>query len=198
MIDAEGGETISASVVPDREAAITRALERALRRADLVLFSGGSSVGAKDLTPAVILGMRRSDLLVHGIRIKPVKPTVIATVGAIPVLGLPGHPVSALVVFEIFGAPLVRLLGGEPADAAFTPPLRTPARLAGAVQSTAGRDDFVRVRLEEQSDGAWIAHPLAGGSAEIASFVHADGMFRVHADATSMAAGESVVVQRFL
>lgn len=197
MITAEGGDVVAASVVPDRETAIARALQRALARADLVLFSGGSSVGAKDLTPAVIRGMRRSEVLVHGIRIKPGKPTVIATVGGRPVLGLPGHPVSALVVFEIFGAPLLRLLGGEPADHAFVPRVRVPARLGADVQSTAGRDDFVRVRLED-ADGAWVAHPLSGGSAEIASFVHSDGMFRIPAAATALAAGTPVVVRRFL
>lgn len=196
MIVAGGGTVVASGVLPDRHAAITRALAAALRRADLVLFSGGSSVGTKDLTPAVIGAMRRSAILVHGIRIKPGKPTVIARVGTTPVLGLPGHPVSALVVFEVFGVPLVRLLGGEPAARAFTPRARVPARLASDVTSTAGRDDFVRVRLEEH-DGAWTAQPLAGGSAEIASFVHADGMFRVPADTAAVAAGTTVVVQRF-
>jgi molybdopterin molybdotransferase len=196
MIVAEGGEALDLGVVPDRHAAITRALTRALRTADAVLLSGGSSVGIKDLTPAVIRALPRARVLVHGIRIKPGKPTLIARVGTTPVLGLPGHPVSALVVFEIFGAPLVRRLGGEPEAQAFAPRVRIPARLATAIVSTAGRDDWVRVRLEER-DGEWIAHPLAGGSAEIASFVHADGMLRIHGDTVALDAGARVVVHRF-
>lgn len=197
MVMAEGGDAIDLGVVPDRRAEITRALTRALRGADLVLLSGGSSVGVKDLTPAVIRGLPRATVLAHGIRIKPGKPTLIARVGATPVLGLPGHPVSALVVFEIFGAPLVRRLGGEPEPDAFTPRVRIPARLAATIVSTVGRDDWVRVRLEE-CRGEWIAHPLTGGSAEIASFVHSDGMVRVAADVAALDAGASVVVQRFL
>lgn len=196
MIAAEGGEPIDLGVVPDRVAAITRALRRGLRDADLVLLTGGSSVGTKDLTPTVIRALPRARVLVHGIRIKPGKPTLIARVGATPILGLPGHPVSALVVFEIFGVPLLRRLAGEPERHAFTPRPRVPARLAAPVASTHGRDDFVRVRLAEHGD-EWIAHPLAGGSAEIASFVHADGMVRVAADTAGLDAGARVVVQRF-
>ena len=197
MIAAEGGEAIDRGVIPDRRAAITRAFTRALRDADLVLFSGGSSVGIKDLTPAVVGAAPHARILVHGIRIKPGKPTLIARVGTKPVLGLPGHPVSALVIFEIFGAPLLRRLGGEPIAAAFTARMRVPARLAAAITSIAGRDDFVRVRLESR-DGEWLAHPASGGSAEITSLVHADGMVRVDAATITREAGSRVVVQRFL
>jgi molybdopterin molybdotransferase len=197
MIAAEGGVAIDLGVIPDRIAAITRAVTRALRIADVVMLSGGSSVGTKDLTPRVIGTLPRARILVHGVRIKPGKPMLIAQVGATPVLGLPGHPVSALVVFEIFGAPLVRRLGGEPEAQAFTPRAWVPARLAAAVGSTLGRDDWVRVRLEAH-DGEWLAHPLAGGSAEIASFVHADGMIRVPAATAALDTGMAVVVQRFL
>jgi molybdopterin molybdotransferase len=197
MIAAEGGEAVDLGVIPDRRAAITHAFTRALRRADLVLFSGGSSVGIKDLTPAVVGAAPRARILVHGIRIKPGKPTLIARVGTTPVLGLPGHPVSALVVFEIFGAPLLRRLGGEPIAAAFTARMRVPARLASTITSAAGRDDFVRVRLESRED-AWLAHPTSGGSAEIMSLVHADGMVRVDAATVTLEAGSPVVVQRFL
>ena len=196
MIAACGGEAIDCGVIPDQEATIARAFRRALRRADLVLFSGGSSVGVKDLTPTVIKGERGARVLVHGIRIKPGKPTVIARVGTKPVLGLPGHPVSALVVFEVFGTPLVRHLGGEPEADAFTPLARVPARLTAPLTSVEGRDDFVRVRLELH-DGEWLAHPASGGSAEIASLVHSDGMVRVTAETLALPAGAPVVVQRF-
>jgi molybdopterin molybdotransferase len=197
MIAAEGGEAIDFGVIPDRVAAIRGAVTRALRTADVVMLSGGSSVGTKDLTPRVIAALPRARILVHGVRIKPGKPTLIAQVGTKPVLGLPGHPVSALVVFEIFGAPLVRRLGGEPDAQTLTPRAPMRARLAAPIASTVGRDDWVRVRLEDR-DGDWLAHPLAGGSAEIAAFVHADGMLRVLAATAALAAGEIVVVQRFV
>jgi molybdopterin molybdotransferase len=196
MIAAEGGVAVDLGVVPDQRAAIERALARALRTADLVLFSGGSSVGTKDLTPAVVAAARGARMLVHGIRIKPGKPTLIARIGTLPVLGLPGHPVSALVVFEVFAAPLIRRLGGEPVGRAFATRGSVPARLAAPIVSTRGRDDYVRVELIE-GNGEWTARPLAGGSAEIASFVHSDGMVRVSADTVTLDVGARVVVQRF-
>ena len=197
MIAAEGGVALDLGVVPDRRAAIERALARALRTADLVLFSGGSSVGTKDLTPAVVAAARGARILVHGIRIKPGKPTLIARIGATPVLGLPGHPVSALVVFEVFAAPLIRSARRR-ADRRTRSRRahRVPARLAAPIVSTRGRDDYVRVELVER-DGEWTARPLAGGSAEIASFVHSDGMVHVAADTVTLEAGARVVVQRF-
>ncbi len=196
-VAAEGGTALDFGVIPDRAPAITRALTRALARADLVLMTGGSSVGTKDLTPAVIRSMARSRMLLHGIRIKPGKPTLLARVAGKPVLGLPGNPVSALVIFELFGAPLLRLLGGEPVEHALAPRRQVRARLTSAVGSQRGRVDYVRVTLEEESSG-WLAHPLTGGSAEIFSLARADGMFRIDADSTAAEAGAEVVVQLFV
>jgi molybdopterin molybdotransferase len=194
MIAAEGGAPVDLGVLPDREAVIRRAVVRALRSADAVLVSGGSSVGMKDLTPAVVESLPRARGLVHGIRIKPGKPTLIARVGTTPVIGLPGNPTSALVIFTLFAAPLIRALGGEPAAVAFAPRHRVTARLAAAVRSQPGRDDYVRVALVEEADGV-VARPLAGGSGEIFSFVAADGLVRVPADTTALEAGAPVSVQ---
>jgi molybdopterin molybdotransferase len=141
--------------------------------------------------------MPRARILLHGIRIKPGKPTLLARVGGKPVLGLPGNPVSALVIFELFGAPLLRLLGGEPVETALAPHRQVRARLAAGVGSQRGRADFVRVTLEE-SDSGWLAHPLAGGSAEIFSLARADGMFRIDADQAEAPAGAEVLVQLFV
>jgi molybdopterin molybdotransferase len=196
MIVAAGGVTLDCGVIPDCRVAIARALARALRNADLVLISGGSSVGVKDLTRAVIGTVPRAKILVHGIRVKPGKPTIIARAGGKPVLGLPGHPVSALVIFELFGAPLLRQIGGEPATQAFVPRWRMPARLATQVVSQLGREDHVRVALEETDDG-WLAHPLGGGSAEIFDLVHADGMVRIGPESAGLVAGLPVVVRLF-
>ena len=196
LIVAAGGIALDCGVIPDRRAAIARTLARALRDADAVLISGGSSVGVKDLTPAVIRTMPRAKILVHGIRVKPGKPTIIARAAGKPVLGLPGHPVSALVIFELFGAPLLRQIGGEPPAQALVPRWRMPARLAAPVISQVGREDYVRVALEEDGDG-WLARPLAGGSAEIFDLVHADGMVRIGPESAGLAAGSPVVVRLF-
>ena len=196
LIASEGGVTVDFGVIPDRRALIERALARALRDADLVLISGGSSVGVKDLTPDVIRSAPRAAILVHGIRVKPGKPTLIARAAGKPIIGLPGHPVSALVIFDVFALPTLRLIAGEPAEEAFAPRRRTVARLMEPIKSIAGRDDFVRVRVAWR-DGAATATPLAGGSAEIVSLVHADGLVRVPRDATELPAGADVEVRVF-
>lgn len=195
MIEAEGGQPIDLGVLPDRRPVIQRALERALRDADLVLISGGSSVGVKDHTPAVVRAVRGSKILVHGIRLKPGKPTLIARARRKPILGLPGNPTSALVIFELFAVPLLRRLSGEPSAQAFTPRRQRTARLASTVQSQAGREDWIRVALEETPRGDPIAHPVSGGSGEIFSFVRADGMVCVPAKATGLAARTPVQVR---
>ena len=192
MIAAEGATPVDLGVLPDRAPVLRRALVRAVRTADLVLISGGSSVGTKDLTPAVVESLAGARILVHGIRIKPGKPTLIARVGTTALIGLPGNPTSALVIFVLFATPLIRALGGEPAGAAFTP-RHVAARLSAAVRSQLGREDYLRVTLTETGDGT-VARPLAGGSGEIFSFVHADGLVRVPADTAGLDAGSLVSV----
>jgi molybdopterin molybdotransferase len=194
LIVAAGGVAVDLGVLPDREAVIARALRRGLRDADAVLLSGGSSVGTKDLTPAVVLSMPGARILVHGIRIKPGKPTLIARASGKPIIGLPGNPTSALVIFAIFAVPLIRLLGGEPAAACFMPARSLTARLASTVASLAGREDYVRVALANDSDGTFVARPVAGGSGDIVGFVRADGLIRIPADVVEVAAGRIVRV----
>jgi len=113
-----------------------------------------------------------------------------------PVLGLPGHPVSALVIFSRFGAPLVRLLGGEAPAAAFADARTTRATLTENVASEIGREDWIRVTLEER-DGARLARPLRGKSAQIMSLVKADGMVRVPLTDEGVEAGVEVEVVLF-
>ncbi len=194
LITAAGGEPVDFGVLPDREAVIRAALRRALARADAVLMSGGSSVGTKDLTPAVVAAMPKARILVHGIRVKPGKPTLIARAAGTPIVGLPGNPTSALVIFHVFALPLLRLLGGEPAAAAFAPRRAVAAELATAIGSLAGREDWVRVALASDGDGRVVARPVAGGSGDIVGFVRADGLVRIPADVAGLAAGSRVVV----
>jgi molybdopterin molybdotransferase len=195
LIAAAGGDTLDLGVLPDRRERIGRALGRALDEADLALTSGGSSVGTLDLIPAVVASMPRAEILVHGIRVKPGKPTLIARVGRKPVVGLPGNPTSALVIFHAFALPLIRSIGGEPAHVAFAPRLRATARLGTDIGSQAGREDWVRVALEEGADGDPVARPVPGGSGDIVSFVRADGLVRVDAETEAVPAGTVVRVE---
>ncbi|MGH7821874.1 MAG: molybdopterin molybdotransferase MoeA [Candidatus Binatia bacterium] len=197
MIEEAGGDPIDLGLVRDRPEALRAALAKALERADLVLLSGGSSVGAKDMTLEVIASFRDSHVVFHGISYAPGKPTLLARVGGLPVMGLPGHPVSALITFRLFGGPLVRLLGGESPTAAFGYERRMRAVLGRNVASEPGREDYVRVTLESRADGALVARPMAGKSGAIFSLVRADGMIRIPLEAEGLEEGEEVDVILF-
>jgi len=196
MIAEAGGETIDLGVVKDDRPAFEKAMAHALKVADVVMISGGSSVGIKDMTVDVICAFPKSAIFFHGISIAPGKPTIFAKAAGKPVMGLPGHPVSALVVFSLFGAPLVRLVGGEPAVTAFAPLRTTRARLAQNVASAPGREDYVRVLLE-QHNGTLLAQPLPGKSGAVFSLVQANGMFCIPHNEEGKEAGEEVEIILF-
>lgn len=196
MIAEAGGEAIDLGVVKDDRPAFEKAMAHALKIADVVMISGGSSVGIKDMTVDVICSFSKSEIFFHGISIAPGKPTIFAKAAGKPVMGLPGHPVSALVVFSLFGAPLVRLVGGEPAATAFAPLRTTRARLAQNVASAPGREDYVRVLLE-QRDGTFLARPLPGKSGAVFSLVQANGMFCIPHNEEGKEAGEEVEIILF-
>ncbi len=195
MANELGAIVIDYGVAPDCRAALRKTLATALARNDVVLMSGGSSVGVKDLTTEVITSFPKSEVFFHGISVAPGKPTVLARTLAKPVLGLPGHPVSALVVFHLFAGPLLRVLSGELPDGVFEPRHTTRAVLAQNVASQAGREDYVRVRLAREN-GQLVAHPLPGKSGAIFNLVAADGLVCVPASAEGLDDGAEVDVIR--
>jgi len=148
-------------------------------------------VGTKDVAAEAMLGLPPPGVLFHGIDIRPGKPTLFARAGARPVVGMPGFPTSSLVVFDAFIRPMLWRLGGEVGRENW--PARRPARLAKAHSSVVGREDYLRVRLVERDGQSW-AEPLAGGSAAISNVVLADGLVRVEAAASGLAAGAPVDV----
>ncbi len=196
MIAEAGGVARDLGLVPDRPDRLRAALGRALAGGDCVMLSGGSSVGTKDMTLDVIASFPDSATLFHGIQIAPGKPTILARAKGKPILGLPGHPVSALIIFARFGAPLIRLLGGETAATAFLDARTARATLAENVASAIGREDWIRVTLEDA--GSMLrARPLRGKSAQIMSLVKADGMIRVPYTDEGLEAGATVEVVLF-
>jgi molybdopterin molybdotransferase len=196
MIAESGGETKDFGVVKDDAVAFRKVMTQALKVADVVMVSGGSSVGVKDMTVDVICSFHSSAMFFHGISIAPGKPTIFAKAAGKPVMGLPGHPVSALVVFALFGAPLIRMMGGEPPNTAFAPLRTTRAVLAQNVASAPGREDYVRVILENQN-GTVRALPVPGKSGAIFSLVKADGMVCIPHDEEGKEQGAEVEVILF-
>ena len=149
-------------------------------------MSAGSSVGARDETAAAVAGLGAPGIWAHGIAIRPGKPTLLADCGGVPLIGLPGNPRSALVVFRLVGVPIVRLVGGMTDP---PPDPSTPARLERDVPSAAGRLDIVQVAVR---DG--VATPLFGASALLSVLGAADGYIVVPDEATGLQAGTEVVV----
>ena len=196
LIEECGAELADLGVIRDDRRALTSALEMALERADLVLLSGGSSVGARDIALDAILSFPESRIIFHGISVSPGKPTIFAKVAEKPILGLPGYPVSALVIFHLFAAPLVRTLGGEDPASACQFQKTTRAILKTNIASQTGREDYVRVTLEEVH-GRLYATPLPNKSGAIFTLVKADGMIRIDLNQEGIEQGEEVEVILF-
>ena len=196
LIEEVGGELKDWGVIRDDRAQLTEAVGAALAWADAVLLSGGSSMGAKDIALETILSFPDSQFIFHGISIAPGKPTIFAKACGKPILGLPGYPVSALVIFDLFGAPMLRRLGGESLDALerFTRTLR--ARLKTNIASQIGREDYVRVVLERDGT-AYVATPLPSKSGAIFTLVKADGMVCIELNRDGLEQGEEVDVILF-
>ena len=196
LIEEVGGELKDWGVIGDDRAQLTQAVGEALEWSDLVLLSGGSSMGAKDIALETILSFSDSEFVFHGISIAPGKPTIFAKACGKPILGLPGYPVSALVIFDLFGAPMLRRLGGESVETLqrFARTLR--ARLKTNIASQLGREDYVRVTLAREGAG-FSATPLPSKSGAIFTLVKADGMVRIELNQDGLEQGEEVEVILF-
>ncbi|HEV3291239.1 MAG TPA: gephyrin-like molybdotransferase Glp [Streptosporangiaceae bacterium] len=186
MVADAGGEPVPGGIVPDDAAALETALRAALATSDLIVVSAGSSVGARDETAGVVARLGPPGIWCHGLAVHPGKPTLLADCGGVPVIGLPGNPRSALVIFRLLGIPLVRLVGGcrQPPP---EPVLR--ARLARDLPSATGRLDVVQVQVR---DG--LAAPVFGLSALLSVLTAADGYLIVPEEATGLDAGTEVEV----
>jgi len=196
LIEGCGGELRDWGVIRDDKDQLIRAIGEALQWSDLVLLSGGSSMGAKDIALEAILSFPDSEFVFHGISVSPGKPTIFAKACGKPILGLPGYPVSALVIFDLFAAPLIRKVGGEEETALtkFSKTLR--ATLKTNIASQVGREDYVRVTLERDSE-RWLATPLPRKSGAIFTLVKADGMVRIDLNQDGLEQGEEVEVILF-
>jgi molybdopterin molybdotransferase len=195
-----GGVPLLQGIVPDDFTALRTALAAALSEADLILISGGSSVGIRDLSLTAIKDLPGAEILVHGVAIRPGKPTILAALtrkgekGAKPLLGLPGHPASAAIVMEVLGRPLITRLAGleVPSPLGGTAVALLSRNLAGA----SGREDYVRVRLRLEEDTLW-ADPILGPSALLSPLVKSDGLVMIPLGVEGLLRGESVTVTLF-
>lgn len=188
-----GGLPTLYGIIEDHFETLRSAMVKALAENDMVLISGGSSVGARDVTANVIETLGSPGVLFHGIAIKPGKPSIGAVVEGKTVFGLPGHPVSAMVVFDLLARPIIESAGPAQPRRAF--PLR--AAITRNIHSATGREDFLRVTLRRQEDGTVVADPVLGKSGLISTMVKADGVAHIPLTKEGVEAGELVDVWLF-
>lgn len=191
-----GAQPFHGATVSDVPGALERALRKALSEADAAIVTGGSSVGELDRTPAAIAALGSPGVIVHGLRVKPGKPTVLAAVGSKPVIGLPGNPTSALVILEAALAPIIAALAGAP-----MPRNTVSARLGATARTRKGWTWYVPVRVQGDAEGGpgeLTAWPLPVRSSLVSLTAQADGYIIVPEEAEDLEMGSRVTIHRFV
>ena len=188
MVQEWGAEAKTYPIVPDRFDAIREMVARAADECDIVLLNAGSSAGREDYSVSVIREL--GDVVYHGIAIKPGKPAILGLRGAVPILGVPGYPVSGIIVIEELLKPLV----AEWFHSNTAPVQLATATLTRPVVSGLKYQEFVRVRMGEVG-GKLTASPLSRGAGVVSSFMKADGILEVPQGTEGYEAGEEVQVR---
>lgn len=193
LIDKAGGLPIRRGIIPDQFDTLLKAAQQAHQEDDVVIITAGSSVSVRDLTADVIEALGKPGVLVHGISIKPGKPTILAVADRVPIIGLPGNPVSALVVAGLFLTPLIHHLLGLRGQIAIP---KMKAKLSENIPSASGREDYLPVKVVVTKEGI-LAEPVFGRSNLIFTLVRADGLVRIPPEVTGLAKDAEVEIQLF-
>ncbi len=204
LIESAGGEPAHYGIIKDDFELLTSVARKAIKESDAIVITAGSSASSKDTTVEAIRRLGKPGVLVHGINIRPGKPTILSVCNGKAVIGLPGNPVSALVIAGIIIVPLIKSLLGLTAT---HPQSTVLARLTINIASQAGREDWVAVKLipnskilssnnhkQSDEDIKWGAEPIFGKSNLIFLLVSADGLIRIPMERTGISAGEIVEV----
>ncbi len=192
MVKEAGGVPVFLGIAKDHFDDLKAKIDTGLKETDMVIITGGSSVGTLDLTGEVLQAFPRTEILGHGVSIRPGKPTLLADINGKPFLGLPGHPVSAIVIFHFFGKPILKILSGISKEWVWHQ-MKIKAKAARNIPSVPGREDYVRVKIEEK-DGSFWAHPLFGKSGAISHLAKANGLIKIGIDEEGLEEGEEAEV----
>jgi len=195
LVEESGGIANRIGIINDDFDTMFTACRDALSKADMVLLSGGSSVGQRDFTLQVLEHLQNSEVLAHGVAIRPGKPTILARTGNKALFGLPGHVASAMVVYYLFVLPLLHRFGGMTADQGLLP---IPAITGEQIPSAIGREEYVRVELVRPADGSPpVALPIYGRSGLLTPLVKADGLLVIDRDSEGLDKGAAAKVLLF-
>ena len=190
LIEASGGQPVRYGIVKDDPDALEKRMFQAMRECDGIVVTAGSSASIRDLTAEVIGRMGKPGVLVHGVNVRPGKPTILGVCDGKPAIGLPGNPVSALVIAGIFVVPTVQLLLGITRP---RPKAQVSAKLMTNVSSPDGREVWMPVKLTISPEG-YHADPIFFKSNLIFNLARADGLMHIPNTATGIAAGSEVSV----
>jgi len=187
-------EPLNMGVVQDEAKQMKEALQRALRTTDVVITSGGVSVGPTDIIPKVLNTLGKPGVIVHGVAVRPGKPTTIAVVNQKPVFSLPGHPASSLMIFHLFvRSVLLRMGGREEVE-----PIIVKATASERLFASRGRRTYVTVTLKKSRAGRLVASPVPVGlSGAITTLAKADGFTVIHESQQFIEKGAVVDVELF-
>ena len=192
LVQKYGGIPKIYGIITDNLDELTATCAQAFSETDMTLISGGSSVGTRDFTISALSSLPEAVIRVHGISISPGKPTILAQISNKPFWGLPGHVVSAMVVFEIIVRPFLDQLSGS--GPGMKNEFKVPAILNRNIASAQGRTDFVRVKLKWEK-GILTAQPVLGKSGLINTMVHADGLIEIDENSEGLDKGTRVDVK---
>jgi len=191
-VRASGGEPFYMGIVRDNREAIIKVLRSALTTCDLVVFSGGTSKGPGDAVPSALRELEALDFMVHGLAMKPGKPTAVASHKGKPIFMLPGHPTSALLTYYVIVDPYIRKWS-------YLPPregMEVKARAGVRIFSEEGRLEFKPVRLRKE-ENELIAYPTPTGSEAITTLTSTHGYIEIKANRSFIEQGEEVTVKLF-
>lgn len=194
LVKSSGATPLSMGIIRDVYEDILDAVQRASEQSNMVLISGGSSVGARDMTERVLSAL--GSVMFHSVRLKPGKPFLAGTINGKPVFGLPGHPRAVAVCFEAFIRPAIKKLSGESGPPLRSAPRTLEARLLKNVHSSPGRREHIDVILSERNGQLW-ADPVLGKSGLLRTMVRADGSICVPQEKIGWAKGDTVRVTMF-
>ena len=196
LLSLAGGIPVRKGIFSDTYDVLRNIVEQSLKDSDMILITGGSSVGTKDMTAQVINDLGKPGVLFHGVSLKPGKPTMGGMIDSFPIFGLPGHPAAVTVSFEMLVKPVLEKLSGLRKNKLDSDKNTVVAKIAKNISSSPGRQEHIAVTLEERDGELW-AVPILGKSGLITTLTRADGTVVIPLRKLGIQEGEPVKVRLF-
>ena len=195
-IEEAGGVSVYRGIIKDEVILLEQEIKKTIKedKAEAVIISGGSSVGARDVTLEALNRLGKPGVLIHGVSVKPGKPTILAIADNRPIFGLPGHPVSTMIIFDLFVRPLISWLQGGECN--YNSAKEIEAELACNIVSNSGREDYVRVFVYKEGE-KYYAEPILGKSGLISTMVRASGLIKIGLNIEGLEKSSKVMVKLF-